>query len=470
MADYTDNYGLIEPTYAELADIDPLNGNFETIDEIMHASQVSLADAYDLTATYNTGDVVMYQYLMYKCKEDNVTGAWDASKWERTTAGEEGAGGGGTSVVPNPQGEPTDTLNTIGIDGTIFDIAGSGGGSAYTETLLYEDTSGAVGTSNITLTDSLDNYDALYFEYFFPNESTYVESTPSPLIPLIETPLGSTKGKYYISIYPTYGSRYMMLSSDGSTSATLITGTWSESIRPSVYRIHGIKFGAGGSGSGVSMFTLYNTFTSSIGEITLNDDVENYDFIMIDFGFNGSDKAHNNIYLPAKDFSNKYPYVSTPSNTDPHVILNPYDNQFARMIMGSDSNKLYIFEIGQTVGIYGVYGLKWTGGGNSGRYSETSLYTYTGSTRQTTLSLSDNYTDYDAIEFTFGWNFGGSSFETVNVISSSKIVSNVFVNVGGEGRYNYISRGSADNEIILATAAGSWDGSSIIREVRGINY
>lgn len=39
------------------------------------------------------------------------------------------SGGGGSSVIPNPQGTPTDTLNTIEIDSTIYDIAGSGGGS-----------------------------------------------------------------------------------------------------------------------------------------------------------------------------------------------------------------------------------------------------------------------------------------------------------------------------------------------------
>lgn len=40
-----------------------------------------------------------------------------------------GNGSGGSSVIPNPQGEPTDTLETIEIDGTVFDIAGSGGNS-----------------------------------------------------------------------------------------------------------------------------------------------------------------------------------------------------------------------------------------------------------------------------------------------------------------------------------------------------
>lgn len=98
MATYTDNYSLTKPTFAEVADIRTINGNMDTIDDIMHASQVSLADAYDQTATYNTGDVVMYEFLMYKCKEDNVTGNWDATKWERTTAAETGGEASDLSV------------------------------------------------------------------------------------------------------------------------------------------------------------------------------------------------------------------------------------------------------------------------------------------------------------------------------------------------------------------------------------
>ena len=98
MATYTDNYSLTKPTFAEVADIRTINGNMDTIDDIMHASQVSLAEAYDQTATYNTGDVVMYEFLMYKCKEDNVTGNWDATKWERTTAAETGGEASDLSV------------------------------------------------------------------------------------------------------------------------------------------------------------------------------------------------------------------------------------------------------------------------------------------------------------------------------------------------------------------------------------
>ena len=38
--------------------------------------------AYDDTATYNIGDVVNYNGTLYECIADNVTGAWDASKWQ----------------------------------------------------------------------------------------------------------------------------------------------------------------------------------------------------------------------------------------------------------------------------------------------------------------------------------------------------------------------------------------------------
>lgn len=40
---------------------------------------------YDSSETYDTGDFVVYEDVLYQCKEDNVTGAWDSSKWEQAT-------------------------------------------------------------------------------------------------------------------------------------------------------------------------------------------------------------------------------------------------------------------------------------------------------------------------------------------------------------------------------------------------
>ncbi len=92
---YTEFYQFRKPTKAlDVVKVGDINYNSDLMDELIHSTQISLAPAYDETRTsedpYNTGDVVMKDALMYKCKEDGIYGAWDATKWERTTAGEEG--------------------------------------------------------------------------------------------------------------------------------------------------------------------------------------------------------------------------------------------------------------------------------------------------------------------------------------------------------------------------------------------
>lgn len=47
-------------------------------------------DEYDSTKTYNEGDFVVYEnpsdtFKLYKCNSDNVTGAWDSTKWDLAT-------------------------------------------------------------------------------------------------------------------------------------------------------------------------------------------------------------------------------------------------------------------------------------------------------------------------------------------------------------------------------------------------
>lgn len=58
------------------------------------------ADAYDDTATYNTGDYCIYGGELYKCNDDNVTGAWDATKWDATFLVDELGGSGSSLVLP----------------------------------------------------------------------------------------------------------------------------------------------------------------------------------------------------------------------------------------------------------------------------------------------------------------------------------------------------------------------------------
>ena len=68
------------------------------------------------------------------------------------------AGSGGTSVIPNPAGTPTEILETISIEGTIYDIPGSGSG-AYNTTLLWSGTN----TATMELSESFRHFDVIMF-------------------------------------------------------------------------------------------------------------------------------------------------------------------------------------------------------------------------------------------------------------------------------------------------------------------
>lgn len=48
-----------------------------------------IGDAYDENNTYNTGDYCINSDVLYKCNDDNVTGPWDATKWDATTVADE---------------------------------------------------------------------------------------------------------------------------------------------------------------------------------------------------------------------------------------------------------------------------------------------------------------------------------------------------------------------------------------------
>lgn len=91
------------------------------------------ADAYDDTATYNTGDYCIYGGELYKCNDDNVTGAWDAAKWDLTKVVDElGGGGGNADFVECTQAE-YDAMEQAGtLDPTVmyFITDGQSGGGA----------------------------------------------------------------------------------------------------------------------------------------------------------------------------------------------------------------------------------------------------------------------------------------------------------------------------------------------------
>ena len=94
---YTSNYSLKKPQYADEADIEIINDNTDAVDSLIHQNRTMIAPAFDNTKAYVTGDPVEYLGALYVFTADKAAGAWDASKVEPTTAAE--MGGGGASAL-----------------------------------------------------------------------------------------------------------------------------------------------------------------------------------------------------------------------------------------------------------------------------------------------------------------------------------------------------------------------------------
>lgn len=296
------------------------------------------------------------------------------------------AGSGGTSVIPNPVGTPTEILETISIEGTIYDIPGSGSGaynttllwsgpntatmelsesfrhfdaimftanatyngsdfkltsiwskqdlqahindgvkfcaaandvwyiyftisnnttfvrtdnyylyiseikgvkygsdseSAYQDMVLYTNTTGTTGTiNNVTLDESLEHFDAVYCEFFIPNETTYLGSAVSYLAPIVKTP----NDDYDITWFTTYGNRWFEIKTTNGINATLKSGSWNDGYYPSIYKIHGVKYDTKKSDEEVyTEVDLYtNATTTQPSTIVLSEAVTNFDAIVFE--------------------------------------------------------------------------------------------------------------------------------------------------------------------------------------------
>lgn len=81
---------------------------------------------------------------------------WDETeeKWKN------GNGGGGTTVIANPTGTPTDDLNSIQIGNDIYEIVGGGGSAIGKKDILWEYSN----SYDITLEHPFTDYDFLVFE------------------------------------------------------------------------------------------------------------------------------------------------------------------------------------------------------------------------------------------------------------------------------------------------------------------
>lgn len=144
-------------------------------------------------------------------------------------------GGGGSDVIPNPIGTPTDTLETIEIDGTVFNIAGSGGNSNYTEVSLFTGTS---RVTNMALSESIKNFDAIEFQ-----TAWMYNGLPYHISEIITSENLSANNYFAIGVN---NYRYVELLVVDNTHINWVTG--SDNIMY-MKEIKGIKYGSGSGGN-----------------------------------------------------------------------------------------------------------------------------------------------------------------------------------------------------------------------------
>ena len=59
-------------------------GNPEWSEVETFNANVNIADEYDDTHTYNTGDLAIHENILYMCNDDSITGTWNSAKWVAT--------------------------------------------------------------------------------------------------------------------------------------------------------------------------------------------------------------------------------------------------------------------------------------------------------------------------------------------------------------------------------------------------
>ena len=222
----------------------------------------NIADTYDITATYDVGDYVIFNSLLYKCITAVTTpGVWNSSYWAHVLVTNEMGSGGGSSVIPNPQDPATDTLTKIGINGTVYDIAGGGGGSGYTETTLWSgnETPSTAGT-DINLSGNISGYDAIAIHVgnnVYSGDNVFLVSS----LTIGETYISTIYHGENLGAYFTY------------TSDTQINIMRQATSYPQIYtKVVGIKYGEGGGGSGTTVVpNPSNTPTDTLNTIQIDD-------------------------------------------------------------------------------------------------------------------------------------------------------------------------------------------------------
>lgn len=278
------------------------------------------------------------------------------------------------------------------IKGLKFEGGSGESSGGILDEVIFIDTAGTTGSRNITLTKSLNNFDAIYFEWFGTTEEQYAGSHVSPVYPIE----ANDNGNVSVVCYPTYGNRYIVLTGDPtSTSVSLQSGTW-DTVPLSVYKIHGVKFGGGGSDTPHKDFkNLITPPITTTGTVTLSDSIENYDFIEVELTYlNGEGNPVCGSTMASVE------YLKNNYNNATSIWVDGGNNDRSCKVAFTDGTTMIVKKASVSDAITGVYGINiqsGSGGGSESKYEQVDLYVNQGITQPNTITLSQNISDFDAI-------------------------------------------------------------------------
>lgn len=284
--------------------------------------------------------------------------------------------GSGITVVANPSGTATADLDTVQIGNIIYDIPGSGGGGSgkgYTSTLLWdyeEDNSGVIPYDAVTLTlrSSIDNFDTLVVEVVSLNSD--ISSVNWNATFIAEIDINSLKNSYnnnYV-IFNSHGDRTSRFHIEGTTFQKTINNIANTN---GIVRVYGIKFtgGSGGGGTPFSEETIYentNGVSGAAQNIEITKELSNFDAVSVvystsnDGGYNALNESY---YLP----------VFLRSESSFYMVWYPsYGNRWINLTGDPESTTVSLAtgQYGEAAGytpiVYEIRGVKYGSGSGGG--------------------------------------------------------------------------------------------------------
>lgn len=130
-----------------------------------------ISDTYDPDETYNIGRLVIHNKKLYKCNTDGTTGAWNSAKWDETSIAYELENA--TPVEANPAEDATAELNKIKIYDDVYSV-----GNAHFRPIKQVDYD--------ALSESEQKNGTIYFIYDAPALEVTANPDDDPEQPLVK--------------------------------------------------------------------------------------------------------------------------------------------------------------------------------------------------------------------------------------------------------------------------------------------